>query len=330
MSNDQLMLLGFLGLAALSVGLIVYVTVLPYLSGEKKADKRREDVAQRSTRSGSRKPAHEEINYRRKQVQDTIKELEAKQKAKSKLTMRARLIQAGLSVTPKTFYIASTIFAMGVGVSIFFSGAPPYVAAGLAFAAALGVPRWAVGFLAKRRQKKFVANFANAIDVVVRGVKSGLPLNECLGVIATESPEPIRSEFADLIEQQRVGVPLSEAFDRMLERMPLPEVNFFAIVIAIQQQAGGNLAEALGNLSGVLRGRTQLTAKVKALSAEANTSAIILGALPIVVVTMVYFTSPEYIEILWKDKMGHVFLAGAGFWMTCGIIVMRKMINFKY
>jgi tight adherence protein B len=200
----------------------------------------------------------------------------------------------------------------------------------VAFACALGLPRWIVRFLSKRRQKKFSNEFANAIDVIVRGVKTGLPLNECLAIISRESPEPVKGEFVDLVEGQRLGIPLQECFERMMESMPLPEVNFFAIVISIQQQAGGNLAEALGNLSGVLRSRKMLAAKVQALSSEAKASAAILGGLPFVVMTMVYMTSPAYINLLFTEKMGHVMLAGAAFWMFCGIMTMRQMINFKY
>jgi tight adherence protein B len=184
--------------------------------------------------------------------------------------------------------------------------------------------------MTKRRQYKFTDEFANAIDVIVRGVKSGLPLIECLSIIARESPQPISGEFTELIEHQRVGVPLADAFDRMMIRMPLPEVRFFAIVLAIQQQAGGNLSEALGNLSGVLRDRKRLQAKVRALSAEAKASAAVLASLPFVVMILVYITTPSYIALLWSTRFGQFLLAAAGFWMMCGVLVMRKMINFKY
>ena len=166
--------------------------------------------------------------------------------------------------------------------------------------------------LTKRRQNKFIDEFANAIDIIVRGVKSGLPLPECLGIIARESPQPIAGEFTELVEQQRVGVPLTESFERMMARMPLPEVRFFAIVIAIQQQAGGNLSEALGNLSGVLRDRKRLQAKVRALSAEAKASAAVLGALPFIVMILVYITTPAYITLLWTTRFGQFLLACAG------------------
>ncbi len=173
-------------------------------------------------------------------------------------------------------------------------------------------------------------DFANAIDIIVRGVKSGLPLNDCLQIIAAETPEPVKGEFRDLVEQQSIGVTLAKAFDRMYDRIPLQEVNFFSIVVAIQQQTGGNLAEALGNLSQVLRDRRKLQGKVAAFSAEAKTSAAIIGALPPTVMLMVYLSTPDYIGLLWTEKLGQVMLAGSAIWMLIGVLVMRKMINFDY
>ncbi|MEC9368534.1 MAG: type II secretion system F family protein, partial [Pseudomonadota bacterium] len=205
-----------------------------------------------------------------------------------------------------------------------------YVAAGAALAGGIGLPRWLLAFLTKRRQGKFMIEFANALDVIVRGVKSGLPLSDCLAIIAAETPEPVRGEFEDLVEQQRVGLPLSRAFERMYERMPLQEVNFFAIVIAIQQQTGGNLAETLGNLSTVLRDRQRLYAKVQAFSAEAKASAVIIGALPPAVMMLIFMTNPDYITLLWTTPLGKFMLGISAFWMTCGALVMRKMINFDY
>jgi tight adherence protein B len=274
----------------------------------------------------------EAVQSRRKQVADTLKDLEQRQKAKETVTLRLKLQRAGLDITPKMFWVASGATGLVAALFVFLS-APnmtPLVALAAAFVGALGIPRWVVAYMIKRRHSKFLDEFANSIDVIVRGVKSGLPLNECLGIIGRESPSPVREEFQELVEQQRVGVPLSECFDRMIGRVPLPEVKFFAIVVAIQQQAGGNLSEALGNLSGVLRDRKRLQAKVKALSAEAKASAGVLGALPFVVMMMVYMTTPNYIAILWTAKMGQFLLLVAAVWMTMGILVMRKMINFKY
>jgi len=330
--NDDLLLLGLLLLAALSIGAVVFLLVNPYLSGERRADKRIQGVTvTRSTRIAVKAQADAAQN-RRRQVADTLRDLEDRQKAREKITMRLRLQRAGLDVSPRSFWVASLACGVVVAAGIWLS-APnlPIIVPLLGlFVGALGLPRWILARLTKRRQTKFTDEFANAIDVIVRGVKSGLPLPECLGIIARESPEPIAGEFTELVEQSRVGVPMSEAFERMMTRMPLPEVRFFAIVIAIQQQAGGNLSEALGNLSGVLRDRKRLQAKVRALSAEAKASAGVLASLPFVVMILVYITTPAYITLLWTTQFGQFLLVAAACWMTIGILVMRKMINFKY
>lgn len=331
-ADNDLLLVGLLVLAALSIGVVVYLLVNPYFSGERRTDKRIQGVTEsKSARIATRAQA-EVVQNRKRQVSETLEELEAREKAREKITMRLRLQRAGLEVTPRAFWFAS----LGCGVllaSVVWLTAPnlPMIVPLLAgFVGTLGVPRWIVARLTRRRQNKFIDEFANAIDVIVRGVKSGLPLPECLAIIARESPEPIAGEFTELVDQQRVGVPMQEAFERMMTRMPMTEVRFFAIVIAIQQQAGGNLSEVLGNLSGVLRDRKRLQAKVSALSAEAKASAAVLGALPFIVMTLVYITTPAYISLLWTTRFGQFLLACAGVWMMSGIFVMKKMINFKY
>jgi tight adherence protein B len=330
-SND-LLLAGLLALAAVSVGAVVYLILSPYLSGEHRTDKRIQAATENKGRRIALKQQAETTTNRRRQVADTLKELEDRQKQHEKVSLRLRLQRAGLDVDPRMFWVASVACGVIVGLGIWATAPnlPVIVPLLGAFVGVLGVPRFILARLTKRRQFKFVDEFANAIDIIVRGVKSGLPLIECLGIIARESPPPIAGEFTELIEQQRVGVPLAEAFERMMVRMPLPEVRFFAIVIAIQQQAGGNLSEALGNLSGVLRDRKRLQAKVRALSAEAKASAAVLGALPFVVMILVYITTPAYISLLWTTKFGQFLLVCGGVWMTIGVLVMRKMINFKY
>ena len=330
--NDDLLLLGLLLLAAVSIGAVVFLLVNPYLSGERRADKRIQGVTvTRSTRIAVKAQA-DAAQSRRRQVADTLRDLEDRQKAREKITMRLRLQRAGLDIAPRSFWVASLACGVIVAAGIWLSGPnlPIIVPLLGLFVGALGLPRWILARLTKRRQTKFADEFANAIDVIVRGVKSGLPLPECLGIIARELPQPVSGEFTELVEQQRVGVPLGEAFERMMTRMPMPEVRFFAIVIAIQQQAGGNLSEALGNLSGVLRDRKRLQAKVRALSAEAKASAAVLGALPFVVMILVYITTPAYIALLWTTNFGQFLLACGGCWMTIGVLVMKKMINFKY
>ena len=246
------------------------------------------------------------------------------------MPLRIRLIRAGLSMKPRTYYLLSCLTGVVGGFIVLVTGSSPLVSLLAAFACGFGLPRWILARMIKRRQAKFLLEFANSIDIIVRGIKSGLAFSDCMQIIARESPEPVRSEFADLVEQQKVGVPLSGAFERMCERMPLQEVNFFAIVIAIQNQIGGNLAEVLSNLAQVLRDRYRVQAKVRAFSAEAKASAIIIGALPPCVILAMFFTSPDYISILWHDKLGNIMLIGSAIWMFIGVLVMRKMINFDY
>ena len=315
-----------MALSGIAVGGVVYVLVMPYMSGERKASKRVGNVA----RVPSRAAVPRSLQIRKQQVQDTIKNMEAQKKSKKRVQLRMRLIRAGLSMKPSTYYLLSCLTGVVGGFIVLVTGSSPLVSLLAAFACGFGLPRWILARMIKRRQAKFLLEFANAIDIMVRGVQSGLAFSDCMQIIARESPEPVRSEFADLLEQQKVGVPLSSAFERMLERMPLQEVNFFAIVIAIQNQTGGNLAEVLSNLAQVLRDRYRLEAKVRAFSAEAKTSAIIIGALPPCVILAVFFTSPGYISILWHDKLGNIMLIGSAIWMLIGILVMRKMINFDY
>ena len=201
---------------------------------------------------------------------------------------------------------------------------------GLAFAFGFGIPRWLLNYLKKRREKKFIRALPDAVDVIVRGIKAGLPLFESLKVVAADAPEPLRSEFQAIIETQAIGMPLGEACSRLFDRMPLPEANFFGIVIAIQQKSGGNLSEALGNLSKVLRDRKKMAEKIQAMSMEAKASAGIIGSLPPIVMLLVYLSTPDYISLLWTHPTGQLMLVGCVVWMTCGILVMKKMINFDF
>lgn len=329
MVSPELVQIAAIVLAALAGGGLVYVIVVPFFSDERTASKRVATVAQGQARSRLR-TAQQPLQMRKKQVQDTIKEIEAKQKAKRKLTLRTKLIRAGLDIRPRTYYLLSALAGFLGGFIVLVTGSSLIVSLIVAFVCIFGLPRWVLSRLTRTRQNKFLVEFANAIDIIVRGIKSGLPLPDCLQIIAAECPEPVKSEFVDLVEQQKVGVPLARAFERMHERMPLQEVSFFAIVVAIQSQTGGNLAEALSNLSGVLRDRYRLQAKVRAFSAEAKASAMIIGALPPLVMGVVYFMTPKYMSALFTERLGNLMLIGSAIWMLIGVLVMRKMINFDY
>ena len=329
--SPELLRIAMMFLAALSVGGIAYVVIMPFLSDERKASKRIADVSLGQAGVAARRSTvPEAVSMRKQQVQDTIKELEAKQKSKKKITLSKRLLQSGLNVPVKSFYIASAMCGVVIGGIVYVTGSSPLVSGLAALAGSLGFPRWLLSFLAKRRQKQFLTEFVNALDIIVRGVKSGLPLNDCLRMIAEEIAEPVKSEFVEVVEQQKVGVPLSKTFERMFDRMPLQELNFFALVIAIQQQTGGNLAEALENLSKVLRDRMRLKGKVQAFSAEAKASAAIIGSLPPLVMVTLTFMTPDYTMLLWTEQLGKMMLMASAVWMLIGILVMKKMINFDY
>jgi tight adherence protein B len=323
--NMQMLALGFL--AATAIGGLAWVFLYPLLSGEKKAEARRASVARSEPVARQTDRAQ---RSRREQVEGSLKEVEARRTKEKKVSLGVRLTQAGLDWTPRKFIIISAMLGLGCFVAAFLISGGLLGALGLGFAAGFGLPRWILGFLKKRREKKFLKALPDAVDVIVRGIKAGLPLFESIKVVAADAPEPLKSEFIAIIETQAIGMPLGEACTRLFERMPLPEANFFGIVIAIQQKSGGNLSEALGNLSKVLRDRKKMSEKIQAMSMEAKASAAIIGSLPPIVMLLVYLTTPDYISLLWTHPTGQLMLCGCVFWMSCGIFVMKKMINFDF
>ncbi|WP_375412711.1 type II secretion system F family protein [uncultured Bradyrhizobium sp.] len=323
--NMQTLAFAFLG--ATAVGGLAWVFLYPLLSGERKAEARRASVARSEPVARQTDKAQ---RSRREQVEGSMKEVEARRQKEKKVSLGIRLTQAGLDWTPKKFMIISGILGMACAAIALFFGGGMIAALGLAFAAGFGLPRWILGYLKKRREKNFLKALPDAVDVIVRGIKAGLPLFESIKVVAADAPEPLKSEFIAIIETQAIGMPLGEACSRLFERMPVPEANFFGIVIAIQQKSGGNLSEALGNLSKVLRDRKKMAEKIQAMSMEAKASAGIIGSLPPIVMLLVYLSTPDYISLLWTHPTGQLMLAGCVVWMSCGIFVMKKMINFDF
>jgi tight adherence protein B len=316
-------------LVTVAIGGVAWVFVYPFLSGERQAEKRRETIAKTGTVVPARTPRSAQKS-RREQVEGTLKELEERQRKAKSVPLAVKISQAGLTWSKRRFFVTSALFGVAAFFLVLLIEGGLLAALGIAFAAAFGVPMWMLKFLKKRREAKFLAGFPDAVDIIVRGIKAGLPLLDSMRIITTEAPEPIRSEFRSIIETQAIGLPFGEACGKLYERIPVPEANFFGIVIAIQQKAGGNLSEALGNLSRVLRERKKMKAKIQAMSMEAKASAAIIGALPIAVMLLVYITSPQYIELLWTTGTGRVMLAACVIWMGMGVFVMRKMINFDF
>ncbi len=314
-------------LASVAFGGIVYVFLYPMLSGEKKAEQRMASVAKSEVMTRATRGPQKS---RRDVVESTLKELDERHKQSKRVPLSIKIARAGLNWSKRQYLLISA----GIGAGMFFLGlfmaGGLLPALGLGFAGAFGIPYWLLSFLKKRRENKFLNAFPDAVDIIVRGIKAGLPLLDCMKMITVDAPEPLRSEFRTIVETQAVGLPLGEACGKLYESMPVPEANFFGIVISIQQKAGGNLSEALGNLSRVLRDRKKMKAKINAMSQEAKASASIIGALPIAVMTMVYITSPQYISLLFTEPLGNFMLACSAGWMLMGVMVMKKMINFDF
>lgn len=321
--DTKQILVGVLG--ALAAGGAIYALAYPWLADER-AEKRQKLLFDPGTRATI---SPRETALRRGQVADSLKELEKRQKNLRNPPLTVRIEQAGLRFSPQKFYMASAVFGVLLGLALYILTSPAIALVG-AFVGTFGIPRWILKRLTVRRQKAFIKEFPNAIDIIVRGVKSGLPLGDCFRIVASESQDPVKSEFRSIIEMQTIGMPISEAVERLYQRLGLAEVNFFSIVISIQSKSGGNLSEALGNLSNVLRERQKMRGKIQAMSMEAKSSAWIIGSLPVIVGSLVYIVSPDYISLLWEKLPGQIMLGCAAIWMTCGVVTMKKMINFDF
>lgn len=266
---------------------------------------------------------------RRKQIQDQLRKQEELRKQSSKVPMSVLMERAKISGSVTSLYVKFSIIGAVITAALIFVGVKPlFAVAALPVCAVLLAPKY-VNMRIKSQQKKFIAEFPNAIDILVRGVRTGLPVNEGMRVIAREVPEPVATEFRIITESTGVGVTLEDALSRFFNRMALPEVNFFNIVLAIQKQTGGNLAEALGNLSNTLRERKKLKNKIKALSSEAKASAMIIGSLPFLLACVLFLVAPDYITLLFTQPTGHYMMAGGLFWMGCGMFMMKTMMDFE-
>jgi len=312
--------------ASIVIGVSFVVCALvfawPLIAGDSNGDKRRKAIV------GGRTVRLEQDTQRRRNVAESLRQLDQKQ-TKKRVSIEDKIAQAGLGWTKSQFFGFACVSAIVVGfIVLLFSMSIPFAMLGLVVGG-LGLPNWFLANRKKKRLKTFIESFPAALDIIIRGVRAGLPLGECLKVIATESPEPLRGEFRTVIESQQMGFTLAEAVQRMAERTPCAESNFFAIALGIQAKAGGNISETLANLSRVLRERKKMKMKIKAMSTEATASAGIIACMPPGVAVMVYLSNPEYISLLWTTTTGQITLMISAAWMFLGVMVMRKMINFE-
>lgn len=247
----------------------------------------------------------------------------------SKTSVRYLLIQLGSDATLLSFWVWSVIACLGTLSLCWLMGTSTLVTILLGFTGFFGVPRWVLKWRVKKRQKNFLEEFPDTLDGMMRLLKSGMPISEAIAMTARDYTGPMGEEMSKVYEAQRVGDTLPQAVQKMAVRIPLPEVQMFATAIVIQTQTGSSLSEVLGNLANVIRQRFRLRRKVEALSSEAKISAMIIAALPCVVVGALYLLNREYISLLWTTPTGKMLSYGAFVWMGIGVFVMKQMINFK-
>ena len=268
---------------------------------------------------------------RRRDIQSRLRLLEdAKTKKSFAVKLRETLRQAGLRLTLRNYFLLCTAFSVVAAILYKMTGYHLVGIVPVSITVGFGLPRYVLFYLTKRRVNKFTKEFANAVDIIVRGIKSGLPVSECLKIIATESPEPVAGLFLEIVESQNLGLTLEVSLERAQEQIKTPELQFFTIVLIIQGQTGGNLADTLANLSGILRDRKKMADKVKSLSSEAKSSAGIIGSLPFLMTGLLYLVNPEYLTPLFTADLGKIMIAGGLLWMSAGIFIMKQMINFEF
>jgi Flp pilus assembly protein TadB len=316
-------------LAMVTVGAAGFALV-PSALGGGRAEKRRKALQGDMRANRLEASAARSRDERRKSVQQALKSQTDALNARKRVTLPQLLFQAGMTIKPAAFIRNSVIFGVAVTVILVLVQVPLFLAPVFGLAAGYLLPRWWVSRKRRKYQDMFLDELPNAVEAIVRGVKTGLPLNDSIRVVAKDAKEPVKSEFGRVLDQQAFGLSMTEAVTVLLDRVPLPEVNFLVVVITVQQQAGGNLSEALGNLAKVLRNRKKMKQKIKAMSSEAKASAGIIGSLPFVVGMLVSVVSPTYLVPLFTTTLGHIWLGVGVVMLAMGIFVMNRMIQFDY
>jgi len=328
-ANPALLIYGISGLAAIAtllLGFGIYVVVTaPQARLKRRISTVVGDPSPAIVIPGTGRKDQQSGAKRKKQIQERLKHAEESRQNRRGSRMREQLVYAGLKISPQQFVLYALLGgALLTGIAYIFK-LPPILLPAVALIAFLGIPRFVLNYMIKRRLKKFIATFPDAIDIIVRGVRSGLTVGECLTIIAQESPDPVGPEFRLVNEAIKL---MADALQRMSDRLPSPEFRYFTIVLGTQQQTGGNLAETLAKLSDVLRQRKKMRDKVQAMSSEAKASAGIIGSLPLFVMGALSFLATDYVALLFTTSTGNFMLAISAVIMGCGVLVMRKMINF--
>jgi len=243
--------------------------------------------------------------------------------------LEMRLDRSGKGWTVSQYVYASVGIILAVGVLVYLQSGALLLSLGIGAVVGLGLPHLVVGYFIGKRTNNFNGNFPDAIELLVRGLRSGLPVTETLSVVSEEVPGPVGDEFKGIVERIKIGKTMEDSLQETADRMGIPEFNFFCITLAIQRETGGNLAETLSNLADVLRKRAQMKLKIKAMSSESKASAYIVGSLPFIVFGLIYWINPEYIGGFFYEE--RLIVAGVGglVWMSIGVFIMAKMVSFE-
>ncbi len=269
---------------------------------------------------------------RRDTTDSSIRQLDSlvKRWMPQRIRLRERLEATGIPINIGHYLLAS--FALAIVVAALVSGftrLSPAIALGLGLVTGAAMPNFTVSYLAARRRKAFIALFPEAIDLIVRGLKSGLPVTESISIVAREIGDPVSTEFRHIEQGVQLGRTIEDMMWETSRRIEVAEFKFFVISLTLQRETGGNLAETLEKLSDILRRRRQMQQKIKAMSSEARASAMIIGSLPFIMTGILFAVSPDYIITLFQDPRGHLFLAAGGLSLAIGIGVMAKMVKFE-
>ena len=310
-------------MATITVGLVSYALLLPSKTARNSLEARLDAMV------GEKLQPVESGSGTNRAVAAALKKLETTRKVKGRNSLRARLRQAGLKRRLREHFARLAIWSLLTGAVLYFLGTRPIFIATVVLFIFLGLPRIHLNYLIKRRLKQLTSNLPLMLDAIVRGVRAGLPLLDGIKLAASEGSGPLREELQHILQDISMGLSMEEAVGRFSDRVRSQETNFFAIVVKLQSRTGGNLSESLENLSDILAERVKLQGKIRTMSSEAVTSAWIIGSLPIFVITLIFFTSPSFIEVLIYTSAGKMLLIGCAIWMGIGVVVMRQITKIE-
>lgn len=331
LDNEMIVMLGLAGAVMVTV-VLLGMTVIEAVDGETRRRQKRTEKLRTRHAGGRAAGDASYASLKRSQSYSAIPTLDVllRRYLPNPQKLQERLLQTGTRVSPGTYVLLGLLLGGGAAVGVNLALAlPAYVPILFGVFVGLMLPHLWVSFMISSRQKAFLEQFPEAIDLIVRGLRSGLPVTESIAAVGNEMPDPVGIEFRRVSEAIRLGQSIEAALWAAVKRIGLPEIKFFVVTISIQRETGGNLAETLENLSDILRRRRQMKLKVRAMSSEAKASAMIIGSLPFIMAGLIYAVNPDYVMMLIHDARGNLMIIVGLVSMTLGIGVMIKMVRFE-